>query len=275
MRRILLASLIVSLLPLPLCAQKRTTPFGDTWSGEVVKTNEVTREITIRYSDKNKIETFSGILADGYKVKMKDGSQRELRVSELAPGTRIRVSYKMKQQDAGGQKIKVNNIYRVEFLGIDEYTRLREALKIEPSTPVILAEASNLPTTDPLKIYLSTDPTYVKDCFVEWVREWNKKEALKYGSIELVSAPAESDISLVVYWGKDEMTIMAPALINDERSGTLSPFYPATAHIVAKDAEGLKVLWQRFLLLSSKKVEVYCGFFEKEIEKRMKARMKR
>ena len=275
MRRILLAGLIVPLLTNAVYTQKRSTPFGDIWTGEVVATNEITREITIKHTDKNKTETFSGILEEGYKVKMKDGSLRELRVSEIPPGTRIRVSYKTKQQVVGGQKMKVNIINRVYFLGIDEYTVLRDVLNLEPSLPVILAEAGKLPATNPLKIHLAIVQPYVKDSFAKWVDRWNKKEAAKYGAIELVTDPAASDISLVAYWGRDETYIMAPAMIYDQRSELLGDFYPATAHIVAKEAEGLKVLWQSFLMLSPKKLENYAGFFEKEIEIRMKARLKK
>jgi len=275
MKRILLAGLFITLLTSFVYAQKRTTPFGDTWTGEVVATNEVTREITIRYPDKNKTETFAGILEEGYKVRMKDSSQRELKVSVITPGTRIRVSYKKKQEDVGGRKVKVNKIYRVEFLGIDEYTRLREVLNLEPTIPVVVAESSKLPTADPLKIYLAIEQPYIKDGFAEWASQWNKKEAVKYGSIEIAPHPAGANISLVTYWGRDESIVMVPALFNDERDRVLRPFYPATAHMVVKDGEGLKVLWQSFLLLSPKKVEFYRGLFEKEIEKRMKARMKK
>jgi len=275
MSRILLFALLVLLLTNAGYAQKRTTVFGDTWTGEVVATNEATREITIKHTDKTKSETFSGILEVGYKVKMKDGTLREVNVSEIPPGTRIRVFYKTKQQDIGGQNVRVNNIYRVNFLGIDEYTRLRDALNLEPSIPVILAESSNLPTINPLKIYLAIVPPYVKDSVVEWVNRWNKKEAAKYGSIELFSDPAGADIALVVYWGQDETVVFAPILDYDQRGNVLNPFFPATAHVVAKEADGLKVLWQRFVFLSPKNLGNYNGLLEREIEKRMKARLKK
>src|SRR5688572_31939452 len=131
--QILLAGLIVAVLASLVFAQKRTTILGDAWIGEVVTANDSTREITLRHPEKNKTETFVGLLEEGYKLKMKDGSQRELRVSEITPGTRIRVFYKTKQQTDGRQKMKVRSIYRVDFLGKDEYTRLREALMLEPS----------------------------------------------------------------------------------------------------------------------------------------------
>lgn len=275
MRRRALAGFIVFLLANFVCAQKRTTILGDAWTGEVISTSDATREITLRHPDKDRKETFIGILEEGYKVKMQDGSLRELKVSEIKPAMRIRVFYKSKQQDIGGRKLKVQSIYRVDFLGRDEYTRLREALKSEPSIPVIPAESSNLPATDPLKIFLAIEQPYVKDGLVKWVNGWNKKEAAKYGSLEIVPDSAASDISLVVFWGADETVAVLPALIYDQRDDVLRDFYQATAHIVTKETEGLKVLWQKYLMLSRRKLEGYTGLFENEIEKRMKAKFKK
>jgi hypothetical protein len=275
MRRIVLAGLIVSLLANFAFAQKRMTVLGDAWTGEVVSTNEATNEITLRHPDKSKTETFVGILEEGYKVKLKDGSLRELKVSEMTPGMRVRVFYKTKQQDVGGQKMKVHSIYRVDFLGIDKYTRLREALKVEPAIPVILAESGKLTTASPLKIYLAIEQPHVKEGFIEWVSRWNTEQATKYGTIELVPDPAQSDISLVVYWGADETIMLLPAMIYDERNGRTRDFFPATAHIVTREGEGLKVLWQKFMMLSREKLEGSVMLIGKEIEKGMKARLKK
>jgi hypothetical protein len=251
------------------------TILGDAWTGKVISTSDATREITLRHPDDNKTEIFVGILEEGYKVKMKDGSLRELKVSEMTPGMRVRVFYKTKQQDFGGRKMKIHSIHRVDFLGRDEYTRLREALRLEPSVPVILAESGKLPMSNPLKVFLAIEPPHVKDRFIEWVSRWNKEQAAKYGSIELVPDPAQSDISVVVYWGADETIMLLPAMIYDERSGRTRDVFAATAHLVTKEAEGLKVLWQKSLMLSSEKLEGSGGLIEKEIEKRMKARLKK
>jgi hypothetical protein len=266
---------MVSLLASLVSAQKSTTILGDAWTGEVVSASDATREITLKHPDKNKAETFVGILAEGYKVKTKDGGLRELRFSEMTPGTRVRVFYKTKQQEVSGRKLKVRSIYRVDFLGVDEYTKLREALKLEPTIPVILAESGKLPTANPLKIYLAIEPPHVKDSLVAWVDRWNKEQAAKYGSLELVSEPGPSDISLVVYWGRDEIVVSLPAMIYDQRSGMTRDFFPVTAHVVTKEPEGLKVLWEKFLFLSPEKSEGAARVFEKEIEKRMKARIKK
>jgi hypothetical protein len=47
---------------------------GDTWTGEVVSTDDTTREITLKYANEKKSETFTVLLKDNFQVQMKDGS---------------------------------------------------------------------------------------------------------------------------------------------------------------------------------------------------------
>ena len=117
MKRILTLSFI-SLIVFELAfSQKVSTVLGNAWTGQVVARNDNTREITIAYEVKGKSETFTGMLNEGYSVRMKDGTSHTLKVSEIPIGSRIRVSSKTKDQDIGGRKVKLNLIWRVDFLG--------------------------------------------------------------------------------------------------------------------------------------------------------------
>jgi hypothetical protein len=274
MRKTLLAALLVSILSNSVCPQKRSTIVGDAWVGVVVSTNDASREITLSHPDKNKTETFVGILKEGYKVTLKDGSLYELKVSEIRIGERVRVFYKTQTQESGGQKVKVKSIHRLDFLGADEYTILRDKLALPPSIPVVLAESGRLPATRPLKIYLSIEQPYVKDRFVNWVGQWNKEQSAKYGPLEIVSDPAQSDLSLVVFWGSDETVILFPLMLSDQ-SGTTHTLFQATAYLTTKDDEGLKVLWLKRLALSKQKPKAQEGQIEKEIARRLKATAKK
>jgi hypothetical protein len=90
---------------------------GDTWTGEVTATDDIKRKITLSYKKKDKEETFVGVLEEGYAVKMKDGSMRELKVSEVPTGTRIKVYYITEtKKDASGAKTKFNQIIKIRFL---------------------------------------------------------------------------------------------------------------------------------------------------------------
>jgi hypothetical protein len=271
MKKILTTGLFVLLFFNPASAQKRTTILGDAWTGEVVSTNDRTREITIKYEDKGKPETFVGVLAEGYKIKMKDGSSRELKVSEIPPGTRIRVFAKTKEQDMGGRKARVKLISRIDFLGIDEFVRMRAHLKVSPSTPVTLAESEGVPAANPLKIYLAVAEPEVTETFVEWVNTWNKKQAPKYGSVEIVSDFAQSDICLIVYRGSDKLIVQLSIEVSDAR-GVAHMLSPVTVYVATRADQGLKVLWRQNLLMDTEKSGTSRGLIEKEFEKRLKAR---
>lgn len=270
MSRIFLAVLIIIVGAISAFAQKRSTVMGDAWVGEVVSTNEATREITLKSTENVKTETFVAVLREGYTVTRRDGSVQELRLSEIVPGSRVRVFYKTDNQDIGGRKVKIYKISQIDFLGRDEYARLRESLNLDAATPVILAKSDNLPAITPLKIHLAIDIPHLSERFVYWVIEWNKEKATKHGPLELVDNPATSDIALVVYRGSEK--IVAPYL-QFLGSDSSTKLFPVTAYIVINSHAPLKVLWTQIVVLSSEeRVGITRGFLEKEIEKRMKAR---
>jgi len=86
---------------------------GDTWTGEVVSTNDTTREITLTYTNGKKSETFTGVLKDNFQVKMKDGSMKELNPSGIPKGARITVFYQAKTKKVDGNKVKYYEIFQL------------------------------------------------------------------------------------------------------------------------------------------------------------------
>lgn len=86
---------------------------GDIWTGEVVSTDDATREITLTYTDGKKSETFTGILKENYQVKMKDGSMKELKPSGIPKGARITVYYEARTKKVDGKKEKYFEIFQV------------------------------------------------------------------------------------------------------------------------------------------------------------------
>ncbi len=271
MKRLTLIILLLSLTT-SVFAQKKTTIIGDAWVGVVESANETTREITVRHPDKTNAETFVGVLEDGYKVKLKDGTSRELLLSELKPGLRVRVFYKSKTRDMAGRQTKVQLINRIDFLGRDEYTRLREVLTVAPSTPVSLNTSGKFPTGDPLKIHVASEWEKLDEGLVDWAARWNKEEAAKYGRVEIVKDLAQADVSLVVFWGSDE-SILVPSMQLFDQRGNPHNIAPATAQFVTRDANALQVLWIDRIMLDTKGQQKSSRFFEKELEKRIKARL--
>ncbi len=89
---------------------------GDTWTGEVSAVNDANREIALVYTGKKKTESFVGVLQEGYKAKLKDGTLAELKVSMIHAGTRLRVYYMAKDRKVDGRKEKFYEIFQIDFL---------------------------------------------------------------------------------------------------------------------------------------------------------------
>jgi hypothetical protein len=277
MKRALLAGLaIISLAPFAH-SQKRSTIMGDAFQGVVVSSNETTREITISYTDtdKNKTETSVGVLKPGYQMKMRDGTRRELQMSEIKPGLRIRVFYKNTSADVAGTKTKIAAINRIQFLGRDEYTTLREALGVAPSLPVTLTPADKLPAASPLKLFIAIHEPYIKERMIKWVTAWNKEQGAKYGEIQIVPDLDQSDLAAAFFWGWEKSVAILPLLLFDENRDREITAYQATLHLVTKDAGGIKVLWMKTSFENRKEMEDVQGQIERELEKRLKSRGKK
>lgn len=92
---------------------------GETWTGTVTVVSEDTREFTLSYKKGQKEQTFVGVLAPGYKVKMKDGREHQIKMEELM-GLKLRAYYISKnQKDANGNKVRVHNVFRIKFVPKD------------------------------------------------------------------------------------------------------------------------------------------------------------
>lgn len=92
---------------------------GDTWTGVVTSADEGTRQFTLTYKAGEKEQTFVGVLPEGYTVKMKDGSDHEVRMAELI-GMRLKAYYTAKSKKVNGEKVKINEVFKIRFLPPDK-----------------------------------------------------------------------------------------------------------------------------------------------------------
>jgi len=270
-KEILLLAVMVVGLVTPVAAQKKSTFMGDIVIGELAERDEVTREITIKYPGKEgTTEIFSGILADDFRLRREDGRPGNVELNEILPGMHIRVFYKSEK--------KVNKIHRLDFLGKDEYDRLRNQLNIDPTTPVAQAEKDELPAKSPLKIYLAAAYRDSQARFVESIDKWNRKNGDSYGKLELIPDLNQADILIVVARGADSMVAALPTSLmyvngNSVDGGSISQ---ATSYLVVKDSGSLKVLWKGVApVVTSSSSDSSVRTNESvmaELEKRMKAR---
>ena len=271
MRALLLTAVILGGAISPIAAQKKSTFMGNIVIGELAARDEVTREITIKYPGKEgTTEIFSGILAVDYRLRREDGRPGNVELNEILPGMHIRVFYESEK--------KINKIYRLDFLGKDEYDRLRDQLNIDPTTPVAHAEKDDLPAKSPLKIYLAAAYRDSQKRFAESIDKWNRKNGDSYGKLELIPDLNKADILIVVARGSDTMVATLPTDLmyvngNSIEGGALSQ---ATSYLVVKDTESLKVLWKGVApVMTASNSDSSIKTNESvmaELEKRMKAR---
>ena len=92
---------------------------GDTWTGEVTSVNEDSREFTLTYKRGEKEQTFVGVLPKGYRVKMKDGSDHEVKMDDLM-GMRLKAYYIVRSKKVDGEKVKTNEVFKIRFLRPDK-----------------------------------------------------------------------------------------------------------------------------------------------------------
>ena len=255
-------------------AQKKSTLIGDIVIGKIAGKDEATREITIEYRGKEGIEIFSGILVDGYKLRI-EGSRQELQLSEIVPGMYIRLYYKTGREKVSGQEKKINKITKVDVLGNDEYFRIRDQVKLDQSTTIEHAEEDDIPASSPLKVCLSIAFDHVHQDLVTWIDKWNRKNGDSYGKLELVSDMGQADVLIVVARGADTMVAALPMLSPDGRE-VAGVWAQGTTYLVVKDAGRMKVIWTRVAgVFSGRHADVSRKTTESvidEMEKRMKAR---
>jgi hypothetical protein len=93
---------------------------NDSRTGTVLSTNDSTREITLSVTEGAKTENFIGVVVEGYRVKMKDGSFRDLVVSQIPAGAKIMVNYFDEMTGPARTTAEVHRIYRVQFLSLPQ-----------------------------------------------------------------------------------------------------------------------------------------------------------
>jgi hypothetical protein len=188
----------------------------------------------------------------------------------------IRVFYKSINEKVSGQEKKINKISRIDYLGKDEFARLRNQLNVDPAMTFAHAEKDDLPATSPLKVYLAIAYGNVHEYFVESIDKWNQKNGNSYGKLEVVSDLKQADISVVVAREADTMVTVLPAGPVNGSTGNMGVWGQATSYLVVKDSGGVKVLWTRIVpVFNYSNTEASPKTFEvvmAELAKRMKAR---
>ncbi len=88
---------------------------GDIWMGVVTAVDEATREFTLTYKKGDKEQTFVGILQKGYSVKNPDGTEYEIKMSDLM-GLKLRAYYQSKTKKVDAVKVKTNEVFQIKTM---------------------------------------------------------------------------------------------------------------------------------------------------------------
>jgi hypothetical protein len=124
----------------------------------------------------------------------------------------------------------------------EEIERLREQLGVPDSVAITMANSSDLPTTDPLKVYIAAGfDMDVRKRTAERIDEWNKKDAKKYGALTIVSELSQADVILVQYSDRDHPITHVGGTAKRVSTAT---FIPGNSYIIVPKGQGYEVLWR-------------------------------
>ncbi|HEV3471414.1 MAG TPA: hypothetical protein VG148_18960 [Pyrinomonadaceae bacterium] len=268
---------ILTILAVCFCAgavpaQKGRSLYGDTWTGVVVEADYGKGELTLRSADEKKPGTFSGVFDKTVSVWHRDGSLHRSGPVEIPAGERVLVRYRVKEEQAGGRKLKVNRIHSLAFLGPDDFPILRSRLGLPDSARVTRSEGKPLPAADPLKLYVSIDHRPLREDFDLWLRRWQGERAAKYGAVELAPELSRADAALVIHNGTRPGAIdFADLILLESRPRDLK-LDTVTALLVVPGGGVVEVVWQEHFIINPDQPPSGNGRILQNLEKRLRSR---
>lgn len=134
-------------------------------------------------------------------------------------------------------------------LAQDKATQLRSHLGLSEEAVVKPSLRPSLPGTTPLRVALAfgVDIDIIQN-FTKWVEDWNRKDAKKYGRIDLVEAAQEADVVLVRFLDRTqsagEWTSASAYAGNSWAAGSAASqgLVPVYAFILTRNEAGFEIL---------------------------------
>jgi hypothetical protein len=122
---------------------------------------------------------------------------------------------------------------------------LRRSLGLPQSFPVTLVKTKIAPPGDPLKIHIRTIfPDDVRREFSKWVKNWNKKDASKYGALEVALWESQAELILVQYkFPMDSETFNEGIRTSEILISNPDPIY---TYIILRKPDSLEIMWRNF-----------------------------
>ena len=166
-------------------------------------------------------------------------------------------------------------IGKLEKINDEERALLRKGFKMPETASIIVVKDKTFTTGVPLKICLETilDPQ-VREDLTSWIAEWNKKEADKYGTFEIVSDSLQSDISVLRYLHPLPSSDPISAMFLDDPKGKRHSLIPVYSYLMVRKADSLEILWRKVDLTYKEEHEFSAKLLSDQLKKLMKDRAK-
>lgn len=150
----------------------------------------------------------------------------------------------------------------------DELAALRKHLRVPETLVITPAKSPQLPTERPLKIYMDTaGDTSASSELVKLIQDINKKQADKYGPIEVTEESSKANLWLIHYEvpgtrhkDTDTSNSMDPALGRGQTQNVLKA--EVRGYIMIPKPEGLEVLsrYKKEVTLGDRRQELRDAF---------------
>ncbi len=157
-----------------------------------------------------------------------------------------------------------------------ETVKLHDLLNVPPSTSIV-PSTSSLPGNSSLRVFIAVGSNQkIQNAFTRGINQWNKKDGLRYGVIEVVSHLSDADVILARY----EVRLNPRPHSLD----TFPPIVPTLSYLylIARKPDKLEILWRK-IIDGAAVVEEYAdaNYYEnvgdilrRELFRRMKERNK-
>jgi hypothetical protein len=169
------------------------------------------------------------------------------------------------------------SIASLQQLNDDERAFLRKGFKLDDSSTVEVTKSALRSTlvSTALKVNLESilDPN-VRKVVLEWIGEWNQKDASKYGPIEIVTDCLHADVTLVRYLRSLPSTDPISAMTWTDQKGKTHRLIPVYSYLMMCKPNSLEILWRKVDLTYSEEYESSGKVLANALKSVVKARTK-
>ncbi len=166
-------------------------------------------------------------------------------------------------------------INKLEKINDEERALLRKGFKLPDSATITEVKGKSFPSGVPLRVCVDTIlDTNVRQNVINWITEWNQKEADKFGKIDIEPDSLQADVSVLRYLHALPPTDPISAMTWTDPKGKLQKLIPVYSYLMVRKADGLEILWRKVDLTYQEEHEFSAKLLTDQLKKLMKERSK-